>query len=50
MTFDLPWKAAIRLAGSSDPNRNFTAVQQVIAQTDGLKGKTRRAPGLHRAR
>ena len=32
-----------RLAASSDPNRIFTAVQQVIAQTGALKGKTRRA-------
>ena len=32
-----------RLAASSQPNRIFTAVQQVIAQTGALKGKTRRA-------
>ena len=32
-----------RLAASQDPNRIFTAVQQVIAQTGALKGKTRRA-------
>lgn len=32
-----------RLAASPDPNRIFTAVQQVIAQTGALKGKTRRA-------
>ena len=32
-----------RLAASTDPNRIFTAVQQVIAQTGALKGKTRRA-------
>jgi hypothetical protein len=32
-----------RLAASKDPNRIFTAVQQVIAQTGALKGKTRRA-------
>ena len=32
-----------RLAASADPNRIFTAVQQVIAQTGALKGKTRRA-------
>jgi IS5 family transposase len=32
-----------RLAASSDPNRIFAAVQQVIAQTGALKGKTRRA-------
>ena len=32
-----------RLAASQDPNRIFTAVQQVIARTGALKGKTRRA-------
>ncbi len=32
-----------RLAASSEPNRIFTAVQQVIAPTGALKGKTRRA-------
>ena len=32
-----------RLAASSDPNRIFHAVQQVIAQTGALRGKTRRA-------
>ena len=32
-----------RLAASQDPNRIFTAVQAVIAQTGALKGKTRRA-------
>ena len=32
-----------RLAASSDPNRIFRAVQQVIAQTGAIKGKTRRA-------
>jgi hypothetical protein len=32
-----------RLAASGDPNRIFTAVQTVIAQTGALKGKTRRA-------
>ena len=32
-----------RLAASDDPNRIFTAVQQVIARTGALKGKTRRA-------
>jgi len=32
-----------RLAASTDPNRIFTAVQQVIAETGALKGKTRRA-------
>lgn len=32
-----------RLAASADPNRIFHAVQQVIAQTGALKGKTRRA-------
>lgn len=32
-----------RLAASEDPNRIFHAVQQVIAQTGALKGKTRRA-------
>jgi hypothetical protein len=32
-----------RLAASQDPNRIFTAVQSVIAQTGALKGKTRRA-------
>ena len=32
-----------RLAASADPNRIFTAVQAVIAQTGALKGKTRRA-------
>ncbi len=32
-----------RLAASKDPNRIFTAVQEVIAQTGVLKGKTRRA-------
>jgi hypothetical protein len=32
-----------RLAGSADPNRIFTAVQTVIAQTGALRGKTRRA-------
>lgn len=32
-----------RLAASEDPNRIFHAVQQVIAQTGVLKGKTRRA-------
>jgi hypothetical protein len=32
-----------RLAASQDPNRIFTAVQTVIAQTGALKGKTRRA-------
>jgi hypothetical protein len=34
---------ARRLAASQDPNRIFTAVQTVIAQTGALKGKTRRA-------
>lgn len=32
-----------RLLASADPNRIFTAVQQVIAETGVLKGKTRRA-------
>lgn len=32
-----------RLAASADPNRIFTAVQRVIAETGALKGKTRRA-------
>ncbi len=32
-----------RLLASSEPNRIFTAVQQVIAATGVLKGKTRRA-------
>lgn len=32
-----------RLGASDDPNRIFHAVQQVIAQTGALKGKTRRA-------
>ncbi len=32
-----------RLAASTDPNRIFSAVQTVIAQTGALKGKTRRA-------
>lgn len=32
-----------RLAGSAEPNRIFTVVQQVIAETGALKGKTRRA-------
>jgi hypothetical protein len=32
-----------RLAASNNPNRIFHAVQQVIAQTGALKGKTRRA-------
>ena len=32
-----------RLAASKDPNRIFHAVQQVIAQTGAIKGKTRRA-------
>ncbi|MDQ6851431.1 MAG: IS1182 family transposase [Actinomycetota bacterium] len=32
-----------RLAASADPNRIFTAVARVIAQTGALKGKTRRA-------
>jgi len=32
-----------RLAASSEPNRIFTAFQQVIAATGALKGKTRRA-------
>jgi hypothetical protein len=32
-----------RLAASQDPNRIFHAVQEVIAQTGALKGKTRRA-------
>ena len=32
-----------RLAASTDPNRIFAAVQQVIAHTGALKGKTRRA-------
>jgi len=32
-----------RLAASEHPNRIFEAVQQVIAQTGALKGKTRRA-------
>ena len=32
-----------RLAASRDPNRIFTAVQELIAQTGVLKGKTRRA-------
>ncbi len=32
-----------RLAASQDPNRIFHAVQQVIAQTGALKGRTRRA-------
>ena len=32
-----------RLAASAEPNRIFTAVQQVIAETGALKGKTRRA-------
>lgn len=32
-----------RLAASADPNRIFTAVQSVIAETGALKGKTRRA-------
>ncbi|MCW2699598.1 MAG: transposase family protein [Blastococcus sp.] len=32
-----------RLAASQDPNRIFAAVQQLVAQTGVLKGKTRRA-------
>jgi len=32
-----------RLAASKDPNRIFTAVQQVIRESGALKGKTRRA-------
>jgi hypothetical protein len=32
-----------RLAASTDPNRIFAAVQQVIAETGAIKGKTRRA-------
>jgi len=32
-----------RLAASTEPNRIFTVVQQVIAQTGALKGKARRA-------
>ena len=32
-----------RLSGSSDPNRLFTTVKQVIAQTGVLKGRVRRA-------
>jgi len=32
-----------RLLASNDPNRIFAVVQQVIAQTGVLKGKTRRA-------
>lgn len=32
-----------RLAASAEPNRIFTAVQQVIAQTGALRGSTRRA-------
>ena len=32
-----------RLAGSAEPNRIFAVVQQVIAETGALKGKTRRA-------
>jgi hypothetical protein len=32
-----------RLAASKDPNRIFAAVQQLIAQTGALQGKTRRA-------
>ena len=32
-----------RLAGSAEPNRIFRVVQQVIAETGALKGKTRRA-------
>jgi hypothetical protein len=32
-----------RLAASADPNRIFHVVQQVIAETGALKGKTRRA-------
>jgi hypothetical protein len=32
-----------RLAASSEPNRVFRVVQQVIAETGALKGKTRRA-------
>jgi len=32
-----------RLAASTDPNRIFTAAQQVIAQTGALKERTRRA-------
>ena len=32
-----------RLAASADPNRIFEAVQQVIAETGVIKGKTRRA-------
>jgi len=32
-----------RLAASADPDRIFHAVQQVIAQTGAIKGKTRRA-------
>ncbi len=32
-----------RLLASKDPNRIFAAVQQVIAETGALKGKTRRA-------
>ncbi len=32
-----------RLAASDEPNRIFHAVQQVIAQTGAIKGKTRRA-------
>jgi len=35
-----------RLAASTDPNRIFTAVQTVIAQTGALTGKTRRALDL----
>ena len=32
-----------RLAGSAQPNRIFAVVQQLIAETGALKGKTRRA-------
>jgi hypothetical protein len=32
-----------RLVGSAEPNRIFRVVQQVIAETGALKGKTRRA-------
>jgi hypothetical protein len=32
-----------RLAASQDPNRIFAAVQELIAQTGALRGKTRRA-------
>ena len=38
-----------RLAASTGPEPDLHAVQTVIAQTGALKGKTRRASGLHRA-